>query len=168
MFNLITTIQEITLQSYTLGIYNYLSNDRNMRRDDIFNVFEGWGKEFEESTDRNDENYYDAIDKFIEERFMQFKMTDTFPNIGIGSYIAYEDGIYKVTGFTGRGISVKEIASPANEWIITEIGFNERDHIKIIDDYEETTTELILPSPQPGISNHISLITLVNLTTLFV
>ena len=137
MFNFITTIQEITLQSYTFGIYNYLSDKRNMRRDDIFNVFEGWGKEFEESPARKDEDYYEAIDKFIEEKFMQIKMADTFPHIGTGTYITYEGGVYKVTGFTNRGISVKEIASPANEWVIVEIGFDERDQIKVIDNYEE-------------------------------
>lgn len=137
MFSLITTIQEITLQSYTLGIYIYLSHNRNMRKDAIFSMFEGWAREFEEGNARNDEDYYEAIDKFIMEKFMQIKMADTLPNVSIGNYITYEGGVYKITGFTSRGISVKEIASPANEWIITEIGFNEHDHIKIIDDYEE-------------------------------
>jgi len=44
---LINTIQEITLQAYAFGIYDYFFNERNMSRTDIFNIFVEWAKEFE-------------------------------------------------------------------------------------------------------------------------
>ena len=46
---LINTIQEITLQAYTFGIYNYLQDERNMSRTDIFQLFVEWAEDFEKT-----------------------------------------------------------------------------------------------------------------------
>lgn len=67
MITTITTIQEITLQAYDFGIYRRLQDEKDMSRDQIFNLFEEWGKEFEKEHEGHEWNgdYYDEIDKFI-------------------------------------------------------------------------------------------------------
>ena len=44
---IINTIQEITLQAYAFGVYDYLFNERNMSRTDIFQLFVKWAEAFE-------------------------------------------------------------------------------------------------------------------------
>ena len=144
---LINTIQEITLQSYAFGVYDYLFNERNMSRTDIFNIFVEWAKEFEETHENFDwtqGSFYDEVDDFLSCRFDSIKIADkirdAFPGgITKGDYISYEGGIYKVTGFSERGILVEEIKHrPENpDWIILEIGFVKSDKVKIIKGYEE-------------------------------
>lgn len=67
MINTITTIQEITLQAYDFGIYRRLQDEKDMSRDQIFNLFEEWGKEFEKEHEGHEWNgdYYNEIDTFI-------------------------------------------------------------------------------------------------------
>lgn len=67
MINAITTIQEITLQAYDFGIYRRLQDEKDMSRDQIFNLFEEWGKEFEKKHEGYEWNgdYYNEIDTFI-------------------------------------------------------------------------------------------------------
>lgn len=67
MVTLITTIQEITLQAEAFGVYKYLFFEKNMSRDEILNLFEKWGREFEESTKDHEweGDYYDLIDGFV-------------------------------------------------------------------------------------------------------
>ena len=67
MITTITTIQEITLQAYDFGIYRRLQDEKDMSRDQIFNLFEEWGKEFEKEHEGHEWNgdYYDEIDTFI-------------------------------------------------------------------------------------------------------
>ena len=62
-----TTIQEITLQAFEFGIYNFLFNVVNMSRDEIFNLFEDWAVEFEYTHKDYEWNgdYYDEIDDFL-------------------------------------------------------------------------------------------------------
>lgn len=65
-----TTIQEITLQAYEFGIYDYMFNEMNMSRDEIFNLFADWGVEFTYRYRNHDWNgdYYDLIDDFLMEK----------------------------------------------------------------------------------------------------
>lgn len=67
MINAITTIQEITLQAYDFGIYRRLQDEKDMSRDQIFNLFEEWGKEFDKKHEGYEWNgdYYNEIDTFI-------------------------------------------------------------------------------------------------------
>lgn len=67
MINTITTIQEITLQAYDFGIYRRLQDEKDMSRDQIFNLFEEWGKEFDKKHEGYEWNgdYYNEIDTFI-------------------------------------------------------------------------------------------------------
>lgn len=67
MINAITTIQEITLQAYDFGIYRRLQDEKDMFRDQIFNLFEEWGKEFDKKHEGYEWNgdYYNEIDTFI-------------------------------------------------------------------------------------------------------
>lgn len=67
MINTITTIQEITLQAYDFGIFRRLQDEKDKSRDEIFNMFEEWGKEFEKEHEGYEWNgdYYDEIDRFI-------------------------------------------------------------------------------------------------------
>ncbi len=147
MFNSIATIQEITLQAYAFGIYDYFFNERNMSRTDIFNIFEEWAKEFEETHknfDWTQGSFYDEVDDFLNCRFDSIrtadKIRDAFPGgITKGDYISYEGGIYKVTGFSERGILVNEIKPrPENPgWKVLEIGLIRADKVKILPGYEE-------------------------------
>lgn len=67
MITTITTIQEITLQAYDFGIYRRLQDEKDMSRDQIFNLFEEWGKEFEKEHEGHEwiGDYYNEIDTFI-------------------------------------------------------------------------------------------------------
>ena len=145
MITLTTTIQEITMQAYTFGVFNYLfEREHNaMSRYEIFNLFEKWGEEFEalekEHEGEDDWFYYDEIDEFINKKYMELKLEDAFPfGIAVGDHISYEGGIYLITSITGRGIAVDEV-KPGKDpgWIVTEIGFSQHDKIKILPDYEE-------------------------------
>ena len=116
MINLTTTIQEITIQAYSFGVYDYLFNreHNDMSRDQILNLFEEWGKEFEEiekaHEEDNDWYYYDEIDEFVNKKYTQLKMEHALQyGIAIGDYITYEGGTYKISGFTDRGILVDEV-----------------------------------------------------------
>lgn len=135
MITLTTTIQEITMQANFFGVYDYLFNTCNESRDEIFNRFEEWGKEFEalEKEHEGDDNwfYYDEIDEFVNRKFNEIKLADEFVE---GDYIIYATGLYKITGFSGRGILVDEIRprKGAEEWIITEIGFSQMKDITLV------------------------------------
>lgn len=133
MISLITTIQEITMQASVIGVYEYLFDTCNECRDEIFNRFEEWGKEFEEAHKDYEWNgdYYDEIDEFVEKKFTEIKLADNFVE---GDYIIFETGLYKITGFTGRGILVDEIRprEDADEWVVTEIGLSQVDKILLV------------------------------------
>ena len=133
MISLITTIQEITMQASVLGVYEYLFDSCNESRDEIFNRFEEWGKEFEEAHKDYEWNgdYYDEIDEFVERKFTEIKLADEFVE---GDYIIYATGLYKITGFTGRGILVDEIRprKDADEWVVTEIGLSQVKDITLV------------------------------------
>ena len=76
-----TTVQEITVQAYLTGIYNYLFfGPANMSRDDIFNLFEKWAEEFEDLVKDREwyGEYYDEIDRFVSGKKEQLKII--FPN----------------------------------------------------------------------------------------
>ena len=143
----INTIQEITLQAYAFGIYDYFFNERNMSRTDIFNIFVEWAKEFEETHENFDwmqGSFYDEVDDFLTCRFDSIKIADkimgAFPGgITKGDHISYEGGIFKITGFTECGILVDEVrpCKDNEDWIVTEIGFSQSDKVKILPDYED-------------------------------
>ena len=141
MINLTTTIQEITMQAYSpFGIYDYLFNTCNESRDEIFNRFEAWGKEFEEAHKHYvwDGDYYDEIDDFLREKFEEIKLSHLFPaGIAVGDYLTYEGGLYKITGFEPGEIVVDELR-PGNDkdWIVCTIGFSQANKIKILDGEE--------------------------------
>ena len=143
---LINTIQEITLQAYTSGIYDYFFNERNMSRTDIFSIFVEWAKEFEETHEGFDwmqGSFYDEVDDFLTCRFDSIKIADkirdAFPGgITKGDHISYEGGIYLVTGFSEDGILVKEVGGVLDsEWETTKIGFSQSEKVKILPDYED-------------------------------
>jgi len=143
MITLTTTIQEITMQAYSpFGIYDYLFNTCNESRDEIFNRFEAWGKEFEalekEHEGEDDWFYYDEIDEFLAKKFNEIKLSHLFPaGIAVGDYLTYEGGLYKITGFEDGGIVVDELR-PGNDkdWIVCTIGFSQADKIKVLDGEE--------------------------------
>lgn len=143
---LINTIQEITLQAYAFGIYDYLFNERNMSRTDIFQLFAEWAKEFEETHENFDwvqGSFYDEVDDFLNCRFDSIKTEDkvkeAFPyGIAVNDHISYEGGIYIITGFSESGILVKETGGALDsEWETTEIGFSQSDKVKILPNYED-------------------------------
>ena len=141
MISLTTTIQEITLQAYSFGVFNYLFEKRNDCRDEIFNRFEAWGKEFEEAHKDYHWNgdYYDEIDEFVMKKYLEVKLEDMFPGgIAVGDALTYEGGLYKITGLSERGIAVEEIIPGTDkDWVVTEIGFSQYEKVKILDNYEE-------------------------------
>jgi hypothetical protein len=147
MFNLTTIIQEITLTANAFGIYDYFINERNMSRTDILNIFVEWAKEFEETHknfDWTQGSFYDEVDDFLSCRFDSIrtadKIRDAFPGgITKGDYISYEGGIFKVTGFSERGILVEEIKPPPEnpDWVVLEIAFIRADKVKILPGYED-------------------------------
>ena len=144
---LINTIQEITLQAYAFGVYDYLFNERNMSRTDIFQLFVKWAEEFEESHKDFDwlqGSFYDEVDDFIGYRFDSMKTEDKlnehFPcGLAVGDFITYEGGIFKVTGISERGLLVDEVkpCEGNEDWIVVELGFSQADKIDILPDYEE-------------------------------
>lgn len=142
MITPIATIQEITLQAYELGTYNYLADKLDMSRDEIFNVFEEWGKEFNKAHENYNWNgdYYEEIDAFLYRKRNELELEDKFSGKElVGKFFKFEGGVYKITGFSDRGILVDEIApSPKNEgWITVEIGASQFEKIEPISDYEE-------------------------------
>jgi len=70
-----TTIQEITQQAYVFGIFDILFNEKNMPRDEIFNLLEKWADEFIEEENKHymesDWFYYDEIDIFLQNKKAQ-------------------------------------------------------------------------------------------------
>lgn len=62
-----TTIQDITLEAYILGIHDIYENEYIMPRDDIFAIYQNWAEEFELAHEdyEYDGDYYDEIDKFL-------------------------------------------------------------------------------------------------------
>lgn len=69
MITHISTIQELTLQLYeTEGAWEYFSEEKDMPRDQIFNMIENWSQVFEEAHEGYlwDGDYYDEIDRFLE------------------------------------------------------------------------------------------------------
>ena len=144
---IINTIQEITLQAYAFGVYDYLFNERNMSRTDILQLFVKWAEEFEESHKDFDwlqGSFYDEVDDFIGYRLDSMKTEDKirehFPcGLAVGDFITYEGGIFKVTGISERGLLVDEVkpCEGNEDWIVCEIGFSQADKIDILPDYEE-------------------------------
>ena len=144
---LINTIQEITMQANAFGVYDYLFNERNMSRTDIFALFVEWAKEFEEAHkdfDWMQGSFYDEVDEFVNYRFDSMKtadkVRDAFPyGIAVNDHISYEGGIFKVTGFSNCGVIVEEIKPcPENpDWIVTEIGYSQSNKVKILPNYED-------------------------------
>jgi len=145
--NCINTIQEITIQAYDFGIYGYLSNNKGISRTDIFDIFVEWAKEFDDTHkdfDWTQGSFEDEVHDFLECRFesirIKDKIKDAFPyGIEKGDTISYEGGIFKITGFSERGILVEEIKPcPGNEdWIVTEIGFAKSNKVRFLPNYEE-------------------------------
>ena len=144
---LMNTIQEITLQAYAFGVYDYLFNERNMSRTDILQLFVKWAEEFEESHKDFDwlqGSFYDEVDDFIGYRFdsmiTEDKIRKHFPcGLAVGDFITYERGIFKVTGITDRGILVDEVkpCEGNEDWIVCEIGFSQAEKVDKLPDYED-------------------------------
>lgn len=143
---LINTIQEITLQAYTFGIYNYLQDERNMSRTDIFQLFVEWAEDFEKTHENFDwlqGSFYDEVDDYLGCKFDSMKVKDkvkeAFPyGIAVNDHILYNGGIYIITGFSECGILVKEVGGVLDsEWETTEIGFSQSDKVKILPNYED-------------------------------
>lgn len=63
----ITTIQDITLDAYILGIHDIYEKEYIMPRDDIFAIYQNWAEEFEIAHEdyEYDGDYYDEIEKFL-------------------------------------------------------------------------------------------------------
>ena len=142
MITPIATIQEITLQAYEFGTYNYLADKLDMSRDEIFNVFEEWGKEFNKAHENYNWNgdYYEEIDAFLYRKRNELELEDKFSGKElVGKFFKFEGGVYKITGFSDRGILVDEIiSSPKNEgWITTEIGASQFEKIEPVPYFEE-------------------------------
>ena len=143
---LINTIQEITLQAYTFGVYNYLQDERNMSRTDIFQLFVEWAEDFEkthENFDWTQGSFYDEVDDYLGYKFDSMKVEDkvkeAFPyGIAVNDHIIYNGGIYLITGFSECGILVKEVGGVLDsEWETTEIGFSQSDKVRILPNYED-------------------------------
>ncbi len=147
MITFVTTTQEITMQAYAFGVYDYIFNECKKSRDEILNMFEEWAKEFvlleNEHEHDTDWYYYDEIDAFVNKKFQEIKLANLFPaGIAVGDYLTYEGGLYKVTGFEDDGIAVDELR-PGNDkdWIVCTIGFSQADKVKVLDseDVMDTT-----------------------------
>jgi hypothetical protein len=143
---LINTIQEITLQAYAFGVYNYLQDERNMSRTDIFQLFVEWAEDFEKTHENFDwmqGSFYDEVDDYLGYKFDSMKVEDkvkeAFPyGIAVNDHISYNGGIYLITGFSEQGILVKEVGGVLDsEWETTEIGFSQSDKVKILPNYED-------------------------------
>ena len=143
---LITTIQEITLQAYAFGVYDYLFNECHKTRFEILNMFEKWGEEFEALAQQHEQDtdwfYYDEVDIFVNKKFEEIKLSYLFPaGIAVGDYLTYDGGLYKITGFVHGEIVVDELR-PGNDkdWIVCTIGFSQADKIKVLDSEEVMDT----------------------------
>ena len=143
--HLINTIQEITSRAHTMGIYDYLFSKKNMSRTNIFKMFVTWAEDFEKTHKDFDwvqSSFYDEVDKYLSYTYktlkQQDRIRDAFPHgIAVNDHISYNGGIYLITGFSERGILVKEVGGMLDsEWETTEIGFSQSDKVKIIPDYE--------------------------------
>lgn len=143
---LINTIQEITLQAYTFGVYNYLQDERNMSRTDIFQLFVEWAEDFEKTHENFDwmqGSFYDEVDDYLGYKFdgmkVEDKVKEAFPyGIAVNDHIIYNGGIYLITGFSECGILVKEVGGVLDsEWETTEIGFSQSDKVRILPNYED-------------------------------
>ena len=143
---LINTIQEITLQAYTVGVYNYLQDERNMSRTDIFQLFVEWAEDFEKTHENFDwmqGSFYDEVDDYLGYKFdgmkVEDKVKEAFPyGIAVNDHIIYNGGIYLITGFSECGILVKEVGGVLDsEWETTEIGFSQSDKVRILPNYED-------------------------------
>jgi hypothetical protein len=117
-----------------------------MSRTDIFKVFVEWANEFEETHENFDwmqGSFYDEVDDFLNSRFDSIKtadkVRDAFPGgIYKGDHISYEGGIYLITGFSDRGVLVKEVGGMLDsEWETIEIGFSQSKKVKILPEYED-------------------------------
>lgn len=146
MNTLINSIQEITLQAYAFGVYDYLFNECSKTRFEIFNMFKEWGEEFEIIAQQHESDtdwfYYDEIDNFVKRKFDEIKLSYLFPaGIAVGDYLTYEGGLYKITGLEDGTIVVDELR-PGNDkdWIVCAIGFSQADKIKILDSEEVMDT----------------------------
>lgn len=66
----ITTIQDITLDAYILGIHEIYEEEYIMPRDDIFAIYQNWAEEFELAHEdyEYDGDYYDEIEKFLKKK----------------------------------------------------------------------------------------------------
>lgn len=143
MIDTITTIQEITLTANELGLYEYLFVNRNLSRDEILNLFEMWGKEFEKSHESfvwdGSVSYYDEIDKFVQNRLGELKCEDIFKGeVVIGSVIRFDVGLFKVKGANGNGLVVEPIGPKGNTWgYFTEISYSNKDKIELIPNYSD-------------------------------
>jgi hypothetical protein len=134
------------MQAYTFGVYDHLFNECNISRDEIFNMFEDWGRQFEMIEQQHKDDikwyYYDEIDAFVNKKFEEIKLSHLFPcGIAIGDYLTYEGGLYKITGFEDDAIVVDEIRPGTDkDWIVCSIGFSQVDKIKILDTEEVMDT----------------------------
>ena len=63
----ITTIQDITLDAYILGIHDIYEKEYIMPRDDIFYIYQNWAEEFEIAHEdyEYDGDYYEEIERFL-------------------------------------------------------------------------------------------------------
>lgn len=62
-----TTIQDITLDAYILGIHAIYEEEYIMPRDDIFAIYQNWAEEFEIAHEdyEYDGDYYEEIKRFL-------------------------------------------------------------------------------------------------------
>ena len=142
MIDTITTIQEVTLQAKELGLYEYLYIQRNLSRDEALNLLEMWGKEFEANHKDfswdGSVSYYDEIDKFVQNRLGELKCEDIFKgDVVIGSVIRFMGGLFKVKGANGDGLVVEPIGNNNPAWCFAQIGYSNKDKIKVIHNYPD-------------------------------
>lgn len=141
----VSTIEEITLVAYSMGIYDFLFEKENMSRDNIFSLFREWGIEFEKAHENYewDGDYYDEIDAFLENKFKEIRLKDIFSfDVNIGDYFEYDGGLYRITGFTNGGVCVDELRKRPNVYYsVTEISYSLAERFKFIDgkDFMDTT-----------------------------
>lgn len=88
-------------------------------------------------------SFYDEVDDYLGYKFDSMKVEDkvkeAFPyGIAVNDHIIYNGGIYLITGFSERGILVKEVGGVLDsEWETTEIGFSQSDKVRILPNYED-------------------------------
>lgn len=141
----VSTIEEITLVAYSMGIYDFLFEKENMSRDNIFSLFREWGIEFEKAHENYewDGDYYDEIDAFLENKIKEIRLKHIFPfGVSVGDYFEYDGGLYKITGFTTDFISVDELRRKKGcNYTITNFSYSLAERFKFIDgeDFMDTT-----------------------------